>query len=159
MRRKDREITDLEEIINIIRKCDVCRIAFHDHPYPYILPLNFGVERDKEQITLFFHGAGAGKKISLIKENSHVAFEMDCSHQLIEGEAACEYTMEYESICGTGIIEMINEEEKLKALTSIMNTYAKNKKYKFDDTMIRRVTVFKITVTSVTGKRLRVSGA
>ncbi|HRM90210.1 MAG TPA: hypothetical protein PLK68_07085 [Thomasclavelia ramosa] len=28
MRRKDREITDFNEIINIIKKCDVCRL-FH----------------------------------------------------------------------------------------------------------------------------------
>ena len=30
MRRKDREITDFNEIINIIKKCDVCRIALND---------------------------------------------------------------------------------------------------------------------------------
>ena len=44
MRRKDREIKDFNEIIEIIRKCDVCRIALHDGDFPYIVPLNFGLD-------------------------------------------------------------------------------------------------------------------
>ena len=43
MRRKDREVTDFEELIAIMKKCDVCRIALNDGGYPYILPLNFGL--------------------------------------------------------------------------------------------------------------------
>ena len=42
MRRADREITDFDELIAVMRGCDVCRLALHDEPYPYILPLNFG---------------------------------------------------------------------------------------------------------------------
>ncbi len=44
MRRSDREITDFQELITVMRGCDVCRLALHDEPYPYILPLNFGLE-------------------------------------------------------------------------------------------------------------------
>lgn len=45
MRRKDREITDFHELIEIMKKCDVCRIALKDEDgYPYIVPLNFGLE-------------------------------------------------------------------------------------------------------------------
>ena len=43
MRRSDREITDLKEIVEIMRKCDVCRLALNDDGYPYIIPLNFGM--------------------------------------------------------------------------------------------------------------------
>ena len=38
MRRKDREVTQPEEIFDIIKKCDVCRIAFFDEKFPYIVP-------------------------------------------------------------------------------------------------------------------------
>lgn len=44
MRRKDREITDFNEIMKIIDKCDTCRLALIDEEYPYIVPLNFGVD-------------------------------------------------------------------------------------------------------------------
>ena len=30
MRRSDREVSDMEEMIEIIKKCDVCRVAFFD---------------------------------------------------------------------------------------------------------------------------------
>ena len=63
MRRKDREITDFNEIINIIKKCDVCRIALNDKDFPYIVPLNFGYP-GKRSIFIFSlcHGR---KKIRL----------------------------------------------------------------------------------------------
>ena len=46
MRRKDREITDVDEMINIMKKCDTCAIALNDEEtgFPYIVPLNFGME-------------------------------------------------------------------------------------------------------------------
>ena len=42
MRRKDREITDFDEMMKIIAKCDTCRLALFDDEFPYIVPLNFG---------------------------------------------------------------------------------------------------------------------
>ena len=57
MRRKDREITDIKDIKNIIDRCDICRIALNDDGYPYILPLNFGVDAENESLTLYFHSA------------------------------------------------------------------------------------------------------
>ena len=44
MRRKDREITDFDEIMKIIDKCDTCRLALFDDEFPYIVPLNFGTD-------------------------------------------------------------------------------------------------------------------
>ena len=51
MRRKDREVTQPEEIFDIIKKCDVCRIAFFDEKFPYIVPLNFGVAFENGVLT------------------------------------------------------------------------------------------------------------
>lgn len=53
MRRHDREITDKNEILEIMNLCDVCRLAFKDGDYPYILPLNFGIE-EKEKATVLW---------------------------------------------------------------------------------------------------------
>ena len=36
MRRNERKISDLEEVEEIIRKADVCRIALANDNYPYI---------------------------------------------------------------------------------------------------------------------------
>ena len=52
MRRKDREITDFDEIVSIIKRCDVCRLALNDEEFPYIVPLNFGLEVRGDQAFL-----------------------------------------------------------------------------------------------------------
>ena len=36
MRRSDREINNFAEIVDVIKKCDVCRVAWNDNGYPYI---------------------------------------------------------------------------------------------------------------------------
>lgn len=82
MRRNDREITNFEDILSIMEQCDVCRLALNDTDVPYILPLNFGMERKDEQIYLYFHGASEGRKYELLAQNNTVSFEMDCAHRL-----------------------------------------------------------------------------
>ena len=59
MRRRDREITDKQDILEVMRKCDVCRIALHDGDYPYIVPLNLGLQVEND--TLFSRGTGRKK--------------------------------------------------------------------------------------------------
>lgn len=75
MRRKDREITDFNEIIEIMKKCDVCRIALNNEEFPYIVPLNFGLDIQGDQVFLYFHSAMKGKKLELIAKNHCAAFE------------------------------------------------------------------------------------
>lgn len=82
MRRQDREITKFEDMIAVIEKCDVCRIALNDGDYPYILPLNFGMKVENQTVELYFHGAIDGKKYELIRKNNKCSFEMDCGHEL-----------------------------------------------------------------------------
>lgn len=156
MKRKDREITDINKIINTMKKCDVCSLAFFDEEYPYIIPINFGVSLIKDTITLYFHGAKAGKKLELIKKNNKVAFEMNCSHKLLLGEKACDATMEYESVCGNGAIEILNEtEEKLEALNCLMNQYSSKAKHEFDNNWVNATTVFRLNVNEIHGKTLK----
>ena len=69
MRRKDREIINKEQIWRIMQRCGVCRVAFHDAEYPYIVPLNFGIGKG-EPLTLYFHCAAQGKKLDLMQEGS-----------------------------------------------------------------------------------------
>ena len=83
MRRHDREITEKEEMIEILNKCSVCRLAFNDIDYPYIVPLNYGVEVTAEEVVLYFHSAKTGTKHDLIKRDNRVSFEVDCGHTLV----------------------------------------------------------------------------
>ena len=50
MRRKDREITDLRQIEEILEEAQIVRVAMSDGDSPYVVPLNYGYEPGK----LFF---------------------------------------------------------------------------------------------------------
>lgn len=151
MRRKDREITDFDEILSVMQKCDVCRLALHDEPYPYILPLNFGMEVADKQITLYFHGANAGKKYELIARDPHVGFEMDCGHELVLDEEKGNCTMAYESVMGTGIVEIVPDAGKEAALRRLMAHY-RAADFPYNPKMAPATTILKLTVNSVTAK-------
>lgn len=153
MRRSDREIKDMKDIIAVMEKCDVCRLAFNDEGYPYILPLNFGMEVVEGRITLYFHGAAEGRKYELMAKDNRVSFEMDCSHRLVmtEKNGSCSCTMEYESVIGRGLLAEVLEEEKYGALCALMKHYH-GEECAFDRSVMSRTNVFKLTVEAVTGK-------
>lgn len=50
MRRKEREVTDKEEIRQILEKGQVIRIAMNNGEYPYILPVNYGYEMENGRL-------------------------------------------------------------------------------------------------------------
>ena len=151
MRRSDREITDIKEIIKVMEKCDVCRLALNDEGYPYILPLNFGMQVKDDKITLYFHGATEGRKYALIAKDNRVSFEMDCSHRLVMDVDQGNCTMEYESVIGKGKIEILSEEEKYEALGILMKHYHQED-FQFNLAVMPKTTVMKLVVENVTGK-------
>lgn len=154
MRRKDREVTETSEIMEIMKKCDSCSVAFFDEGYPYVIPMNFGVEHIDGVITLYFHSAKFGKKLDLLRKNGHVAFEMSCSHRLVAGESPCSYTMEYESVCGNGHMEILDHDHKIKALSLLMCQFTNEHSFKFEETAMEKVDVMRLVVHELQGKRL-----
>ena len=54
MRRKDREVQSLDEIFDILNRCDTVRVAFRDEEYPYIVPVSFGAELMNGKVTVIF---------------------------------------------------------------------------------------------------------
>ncbi len=152
MRRKDREITDFDEIMKVIEKCDTCRLVLFDEEYPYIVPLNFGTEVEDGQLYLYFHGATTGKKLDLIRQNNKATFEMDCEHNIILYEERMSCTMGYASVIGHGTVEFVEDEEKLQALQTIMRHYH-HEEFKFNTDMMKVTTVFRLKVLDMVGKR------
>lgn len=151
MRRSDREVKEFEDIVAIMEKCDVCRIALNDNGYPYILPLNFGMYIKEGKIELYFHGAMEGTKYDLIEKDSRASFEMDCEHKLVTELERGNCTMEYESVIGQGHIEMLHDDEKYDALCILMKHYHQED-FPFNKSVMPRTKVFKLVVEKVTGK-------
>lgn len=153
MRRHDREITDRNEIMNIIAKCDVCRVVINDELYPYIVPLNFGEDIEDGQLYLYFHSALEGTKTDLFRKNPNVTFEMDCGHNIILYDERMSCTMGYESVIGHGVIEFVeNPEDKHKALVILMRHYHEED-FTFKTEVEKMTAVYRLKVTDMTGKR------
>lgn len=152
MRRKNQEVKGAENIDAIINKCNVCRLALNDGDYPYIVPLNFGMDRYGGKLCLYFHCASEGKKLDLIRKNGHAGFEMDIPQGLLKGKNACDYSMAYKSVIGKGLIEILPEEEKIKALKIIMRHFCGESEFSFSDDSLKAVTTLKLTVSEITAK-------
>ena len=146
MRRAEREVKDINEIQRILTEAQVCRIALFDGSYPYIIPMCFGYDLDGDKLEIYLHSAAKGKKIDLIKANSHAAFEIDKLSRIVGGEAACSFTADYESITGAGSIDIISGIDKLTGLNLIMNKYdAGSKEHKYTEQMLNNVVILKLT--------------
>jgi Predicted flavin-nucleotide-binding protein len=154
MRRKDRQVTELNQIIEIIERCDVCRIALSEDNRPYIVPMNFGYELIDDSIVIYMHCANEGKKLDILKKNNLVCFEMDCKHELITGATACNCSMNYQSVIGNSEAEIVtNSEEKIHALNQIMKKYTHKNDYTFEEKHLNAVTVVKLVSSDFTAKR------
>lgn len=156
MRKKNREITDRKEILDIAGTCDSCVLAMVQGEWPYAVPVNFGIEERDGEIFLYFHGAEEGTKAELLRKNPKAAFSMDCSHRLITGEKACQYTMEYESVCGKGIVKFLEGEEKKEGLRVLLRQYEKEAdRLLYDPKIIEKTAVYRLEVKEISGKRLK----
>lgn len=154
MRRKDREVTDIQEINRIIAGCRVCHVAMAVQGMPYLVPMNFGYELENNVLTLYFHSAKEGKKIDVLKENANVWFEM-----CIEGEpeyvkeTPCRSGFSYQSVMGSGKMVFVTDAgEKCKGLSLLMKQIV-NAEVVFNEAQADTVSVLKLVSKDFTGKK------
>ncbi len=156
MRRGDREVADIDGLEAILKQCDVCRLALHAEPFPYLVPVNFGYARHGDRFALYFHGAAEGTKLDLLRRNPRAAFEVDCGYRVHDGgDNACAYSMEFESVVGQGVLSEVSGEEKRTGLLAVMRQYAPEKAFEINDAALESVAVLRLDVENMTGKRLR----
>lgn len=153
MTRREREVTDPNEILKILDTCKIVHVGLVDDGQPYVLPMCYGYTMDDGELTLYLHGATTGYKLDVILANPTACFEMECDVVPFEGEVACQYGICYSSIIGKGTAEIITDvEEKKRALSIIMKTQTE-KDFTFDERMVSIVSVIEIHVSDYTAKR------
>lgn len=154
MRRKDREVAELEKIEHIIQSCDCCRLGLADEEEVYIVPLNFVYLKEKK--VFYFHGAKEGRKIDLIRKNGKASFELDTNHALKEGQEACSYSFLYQSVMGTGDIQIVEEEtERKEAFSFFMEAYTGKREWAFPEKVLEKTAIIKLEVKKMSAKENR----
>ena len=149
MLREDKCIEDKHEIEDVINRAMVCRIGLCDGKIPYIVPVNFAYENN----TLYIHSANRGRKIDIIKENNDVSFEIDIDVELVKKENPCDCTMKYRSVIGFGKAYIVNERDEKKRIMNLMTRRYCRKSYEFSDREIEPVTIIRIVIEEITGKK------
>ena len=83
---------------------------------------------------------------------------MDIETELVEGEKGCEWGIRYSSVIGFGTALFVEDVEEMKKALGVLLEHYSGKKYEFSEQSLKQVTVIKIQVESMTGKRSVLGG-
>ena len=151
--KREREVTDMEEILSILDKAKVLHLGLVDGDEPYVVPMNYGYTMDNGKMTVYLHGALKGRKLDVMRVNPKVFFEMDCDIVPFEGKTACNYGITYASVMGRGKAVIVEDtEEKIKGLQVLMKTQT-GRDFDITDKMANIVSVIRIDVSDFTAKK------
>jgi nitroimidazol reductase NimA-like FMN-containing flavoprotein (pyridoxamine 5'-phosphate oxidase superfamily) len=154
MRRKDREITEINEIEKIFLQCKTCHVAMVNDGIPYVVPLSYGFKiLHDNTLELYFHSALEGKKIDILKKNNKVCFEVAYEGQPVFSDTPCNSGYYFESIIGNGEVIFIDDINKKCEALSIMFKHQSGKEIIFTTEQVENICIFKIISSDFTGKR------
>ena len=151
--RREREVTDTNEILGILDRAKIVHVGMIDGDSPYVVPMNYGYTMENGKLTLYLHGAKEGRKLDILRANPKVFVEIDTDVVPFEGITACHYGVGYSSIMGEGTAELVEDSEgKRHALSILMKTQT-GRDFTFDDRMASVVTCIKLHVSEFTAKK------
>ncbi|NWH05240.1 pyridoxamine 5'-phosphate oxidase family protein [Desulfobacter latus] len=149
MRRKEKQITDQDQIEGIIKQAKVCRLGLSDNGQPYVVPLHFGYDSP----FLYFHGSDKGRKLDILAANDRVCFEFDDLEKIKKHASACNWGAFYTSIIGEGTARiLVDPEEKINGLNCIMAQYS-SRTFEFGTQDLAETAVIEVKISSMTAKR------
>lgn len=155
IRRKDRGVTDHNQIIKIIDRAKILHLGLIDNEFPYIVPLHYGYEYDcsKDMFIFYMHGAKNGHKIDLIRSNSNACIELETDVELDSADdIPCQYGSFYSSVIGQGYATIVNDEEEKKRALNLLMENQTGRMFEFTEKMVAAVAVIKVEIREYTAK-------
>jgi nitroimidazol reductase NimA-like FMN-containing flavoprotein (pyridoxamine 5'-phosphate oxidase superfamily) len=155
MRRKDRQINDMEEIKAILMENNLLHLGLSENNMPYIVPINYGYDGE----FLYMHCALEGRKIEIIKssmteEGAPCCFEISDSIEVVIEDESAECTTHYRSIVGFGKLTLITDTtEKLDALKILVRHIEKREPTSLPEAVVKRTRMLRIKIEEINGKK------
>lgn len=150
VRRKDREITDLDEMRQVLITTKYVTIALCMDGTPYLVSLSHGYDEPKN--CLYFHCANEGKKLIYAKANPQVWGQALLDYGVTD---ECDYA--YTSVHFQGTLALITDpSEKKHALETLVRQTSKKpeeKLAKVKPEKLQSTTIGKIDITYMSGKK------
>ena len=136
MTKRERQVTDPQQILEILDKGMVLHLGLCVDNEPYVVPMNYGYTMENGKLVVYLHSAVRGKKLDMIQANPKVFFAIDCDSSLM----------------GKGIARIVEDvEEKKHAMSVLMKTQT-GKDFTFEDRLVSIVAVIRIDVEEYTAK-------
>jgi uncharacterized protein len=102
------------EMDELLKRQLLCRISFHDEPYPYTLPMEYYYFGD----TMYFHFTTTGKKIDLMSRDPNVTVEVDWYDDLLT---------DYKSVILKGRLVPVENTDERNTINVAMSTAVREK--------------------------------
>jgi len=154
MRRKEREVTDISGIEDILLQCKTCHVAMVDDGLPYVVPLSYGYKiLTGNVLELYFHSALEGRKLDVLKRDNKVCFEISYEGEPVHSENPCNSGYYFASVIGFGEVVFIEPVDEKNEALSIMFKHQAGRDVTFTAEQIKSVCVFKIVSKDFTGKK------
>lgn len=154
IRRKEKEITEVEVLRKMLKSAKFMTIALSMNDQPYLVTLDYGYDENRGSI--YFHCADEGKKLDYLKANDTVWGQVMLDYGYVEGE--CNHL--FATVHFQGKVTLLQDsEEKRKALECMIRQLDKNpepllaKMSKIDVDRLKRTVIGRIDVNYMSGKK------
>ena len=155
MRRKDRQINSKAKMVEILERGRFIVLALCRGDEPYIVTLSYGY--DRSQNCLYLHCANEGMKLDFIRKNPAVCGTVILDKGYIDNECG----HEYETVVLRGqILFSETREERRRGIETILHHLEVNPKPFMQktiesDDVFKTITVLKLVISNMTGKKGR----
>lgn len=151
MRRKDKEITEIEVLKKILKSAKYMTVAMSKENQPYLVSLSYGY--DEAHNCLYFHCATEGKKLDYLKANDTIWGQALLDYGYMQGE--CDHR--YASVHFKGKVVFLTEpNEKIHAVQIMMRHLDKNPEQliaKLNVEKLKNTLIGRIYIEIMTGKK------
>ncbi len=146
-----KETMDKAQMEELLHRAQVGHLATAGPGGPYLVPLHFIYQNEN----IYFHCGLKGRKLTNIKKDPRVCFQVEEMTAIIPHQLACKYNTRYTSVMVEGRAEMVEDEkEKLDILKEIANKYKKGAPAVIlDPQAVSRTLVIKVVPASIAGKQ------
>jgi nitroimidazol reductase NimA-like FMN-containing flavoprotein (pyridoxamine 5'-phosphate oxidase superfamily) len=153
VRRREREITDMDEMRMVLKNTKYVTVAFCMNNEPYLVALNHGC--DQAHNCIYFHCASEGKKLVYAEANPNVWGQAILDFGVTE---ECNYA--YTSVHFSGTLSLITDlAEKQHAMEILVRQVSINPEVKLSKIKTEKLastTMGKININYMSGKKHQV---
>jgi nitroimidazol reductase NimA-like FMN-containing flavoprotein (pyridoxamine 5'-phosphate oxidase superfamily) len=152
LRRKEKEITAISELKNILKSTKYITIAMCHQNEPYLVTLSHGY--DEGENCIFFHCSKEGKKVDVLEKNPLVWGQAIMDLGYVKGK--CDHLFSSVQFQGT-VSFPESTDEKRHALTVMIRALEDNPQEVLDEQVtekaVKRVRIGRIDIQYMSGKK------